>query len=108
MVLVSRDNFFLMTPLLFEACSGTLDFRHCSVPIRALLKRTRFVEAAVREIDLDRRLVRAAAPQGGEYELPYDQLVIALGSVTNRERIPARRTPSPSRRWPTRSYSATT
>lgn len=38
-VLVSRDNFFLMTPLLFEACSGTLDFRHCSVPIRDFLRR---------------------------------------------------------------------
>ena len=38
-VLVSRDNYFLMTPLLFEACSGTLDFRHCSVPLRAFLRR---------------------------------------------------------------------
>ena len=26
-VLVSRDNFLLMTPLLFEVCSGTLDVR---------------------------------------------------------------------------------
>src|SRR5581483_1077576 len=29
-VLVSRDNFLLMTPLLFEVCSGTLDLRHCA------------------------------------------------------------------------------
>lgn len=50
-VLVSRDNFFLMTPLLFEACSGTLDFRHCSVPIRDFLRRARFVEATVQHID---------------------------------------------------------
>jgi len=34
-VLVSRDNFLLMTPLLFEVFSGTLDVRHCSFPIRA-------------------------------------------------------------------------
>jgi len=87
-VLVSRDNFFLMTPLLFEACSGTLDFRHCSVPIRAMLRRTRFVEAAVRQIDLDRRVVHAVAPEGAAYELPYDYLVLALGSVTDRNRIP--------------------
>ena len=26
-VLVSRDNFLVMTPLLFEVCSGTLDLR---------------------------------------------------------------------------------
>src|SRR5437870_11514050 len=42
-VLVSRDNFLLMTPLLFEVCSGALDARHCSFPIRAFLRTTRFV-----------------------------------------------------------------
>src|SRR4051812_16074091 len=45
-VLVSRDNFLVMTPLLFEVCSGALDARHCSFPIRAFLRATRFVEAA--------------------------------------------------------------
>lgn len=86
-VLVSRDNFVLMTPLLFEVCSGVLDPRHCSVPIRAFLRRTRFVEAAVGGIDMDRRVVHLGA--GGEGgELPYDQLVLALGSMTNREMIP--------------------
>ena len=33
-VLVSRDNFVLMTPLLFEVFSGTLDLKSSSVPIR--------------------------------------------------------------------------
>src|SRR6516162_1009718 len=60
-VLVSRDNFLVMTPLLFEVCSGTLDVRHCSFPIRAFLRTTRFVEAAVQGIDLDRRVVYLAA-----------------------------------------------
>ena len=54
-VLVSRDNFLLMTPLLFEVCSGSLDLRHGSFPIRAFLRTTRFVEATVRGIDLERR-----------------------------------------------------
>src|SRR5436853_755607 len=50
-VLVSRDNFLVMTPLLFEVCSGTLDLRHCSLPIRAFLRTTRFGEATVQGID---------------------------------------------------------
>src|SRR4051812_24515201 len=29
-VLVSRDNFLHLTPLLFEACSGVLELRHCA------------------------------------------------------------------------------
>src|SRR5881227_2746375 len=61
-VLVSRDNFVLMTPLLFEVFSGTLDLRSCSVPVRAFLRTTRFVEAAVVGIDLDRHVVRLAPP----------------------------------------------
>ena len=53
-ILVSRDNFLLTTPLLFEVFSGGLDLRDCAFPIRALLGATRFVEAAVQGIDLDR------------------------------------------------------
>jgi len=82
-VLVCRDNFFLMTPLLFEAFSGTLELRHCSLPVRDFLHRARFVEATVDGIDLERRVVHAAAAEGESYELPYDQLVLALGARTN-------------------------
>src|SRR6266478_3880895 len=86
-VLVSRDNFLVMTPLLFEVCSGALDARHCSLPIRAFLRTTRFVEAAVQGVDLERRVVHLSS--GGEPdELGYDQLVIALGGMTNRRMIP--------------------
>jgi len=85
-VLVSRDNFLLMTPLLFEVCSGALDFRHCAFPVRAFLRTTRFIEATVRGIDLEKRVVYlAAAREHGE--LPYDQLVLALGALTNRDMI---------------------
>jgi NADH dehydrogenase len=86
-VLVSRDNFLVMTPLLFEVFSGTLDLRHCAFPIRAFVRTTRFAEATVRGIDLDRRVVHLAAA-GESSELAYDQLVLALGAMTNRVMIP--------------------
>lgn len=86
--LVSRDNYFLVTPLLFEACSGTLEPTHCSVPLRAFLRKARFVEATVKHIDLERKVVHAVGSEHSEYVLPYDQLVLAPGSVTNRTRIP--------------------
>src|ERR1043165_1472005 len=66
-ILVSQDNFLLMTPLLFEVFSGTLDVRQASFPIRAFLRTTRFVEATVRGIDLERRVVHLAA-QGDEVQ----------------------------------------
>jgi len=87
MTLVSRENFFVITPLLFEACSGRLELRHCAQPIRAALRRTRFVEATVESVDVDRRIVRAVA-QDSTYDLPYDHLVVGLGASTNEQLIP--------------------
>jgi NADH:quinone reductase (non-electrogenic) len=86
--LVSRENFFVITPLLFEACSGRLELRHCAQPIRAALQRARFVEATVEQVDVERQIVRAVAAEGTTYDLPYDHLVVALGASTNEQLIP--------------------
>ncbi|HEU4559309.1 MAG TPA: NAD(P)/FAD-dependent oxidoreductase [Longimicrobium sp.] len=86
--LVSRDNFFLMSPLLFEACSGVLELRHCAQPIRPCLRRARFIEATVEGVDTESRVVRVLPGEGGVRELPYDHLVVALGAVTNTSLIP--------------------
>jgi NADH dehydrogenase len=85
-VLVSRDNFLLMTPLLFEVCSGAIEARHCSLPVRAFLRSTRFIEATVSGIDLERRVVHLMADGEGA-DLDYDQLILALGAMTNRTMI---------------------
>ena len=81
--LVNRDNFFLLDPLLFEACSGVLELRHCAQPIRPCLHRVRFIEATAQEIDVARRIVRVTGPDEAQRELPYDHVVIALGATTN-------------------------
>ena len=87
--LVSRENYFLMTPLLFEAGSGVLEPRHAVTPIRTLLSTAQFVEAEVQSVDLDRRTV-AVRPAGGQevQQLPYDHLVLALGGITNTTLVP--------------------
>jgi NADH dehydrogenase len=89
-VLVSRHNYFLMTPLLFEAGSGVLEPRHTVSPIRRLYRRSvRFVQADVQRVDFDRKVVFAQPPGDGEtYELGYEHLVIAVGGVTNTAVIP--------------------
>ena len=86
--LVSRQNFFVLTPLLFEACSGRLELRHCAQPIRSALRRARFIEATVEGVDVERQVVRAVAAEAGTYDLPYDHLVVALGASTNESLIP--------------------
>jgi NADH dehydrogenase len=51
------------------------------------LRTARFVEASVQTIDLERQVVHLSAA-GESGELAYDQLVLALGSITNRKMIP--------------------
>ncbi|HXE53572.1 MAG TPA: NAD(P)/FAD-dependent oxidoreductase [Tepidisphaeraceae bacterium] len=86
--LVSSENYFLMSPLLFEAGSGILEPRHAVNPIRPLLDKTQFVEAEVKAIDVERRTVTVRPHDNETYELPYDHLVLALGGVTNTSLIP--------------------
>jgi NADH dehydrogenase len=91
--LVSRHNYFVMTPLLFEAGSGVLDPRHAVSPIRKLFRGkgrgpVRFVQADVTSIDLDHRKVHARLEFQDPIELPYEHLVLALGGVTNTSLIP--------------------
>ena len=87
--LVSRDNYFLMTPLLFEAGSGILEPRHAVNPIRPLLSTTQFVEAEIHQIDVDHKKVSIRPVGSDEYKnLEYDHLVLALGGITNTAIVP--------------------
>ena len=57
------------------------------LPYPCLFAGTRFVESAVESIDLEGRVVHLVAA-GERGELAYDQLVLALGAMTNRVMIP--------------------
>ena len=62
--LISRNNYFLMTPLLFEAGSGILEPRHAVSPLRPLFKTVRFIEAEVAGVDVDKRVVQITPWRG--------------------------------------------
>ncbi|MGC1134556.1 MAG: NAD(P)/FAD-dependent oxidoreductase [Nitrososphaeraceae archaeon] len=89
--LVSRDNFFLFTPMLPEVSSGSIETRHIVTPIRTFCKRARFIEANVESIDLKYKQVIVSHKIGKETDsleqrdhvLEYDYLTIALGGETN-------------------------
>lgn len=88
-VLVSRENFSLFTPMVPEVASGALDVRQIATPIRSQLTRTRFVLAEVERIDADERTVAFTYILSGEPDrIGYDQLVLALGSSTSTFGLP--------------------
>src|SRR5687768_15475840 len=82
--LVSRDNFFLFTPMLHEVAASDIDITHIVSPLRALLPRTNIIVGEVQHMDLAARIVgvRHGSDQH-DHELQFDQLLITLGSTTN-------------------------
>jgi NADH:ubiquinone reductase (H+-translocating) len=66
-----------------------LDPRHAVTAIRRMLDRTQFDEADVERVDFERKVVLVRhAPDTETTEIPYDQLVVAVGGVTNLAIIP--------------------
>jgi NADH dehydrogenase len=79
--LISNEDNFLHTPLLYEYLSGEVEAWHIAPPYRELLnEKVRFVQGAVTDVDLDKKEVEVA---GGVRRLRYDYLVLAVGGVTN-------------------------
>jgi NADH dehydrogenase len=86
--LVNEANFMLYTPLLPGVAGATLDPRHVVVPLRSQLQRTEMVIGNVTGADPQRRLLCVRRIDGDQVELAYDQLVVALGSVSRTLPIP--------------------
>jgi NADH dehydrogenase len=86
--LVNGANFMLYTPLLPGAAGATLDPRHVVVALRSQLKRTDLIIGEVTGADPPRRTLGVTRVDGDQLELGYDQLVVALGSVSRTLPIP--------------------
>jgi NADH dehydrogenase len=86
--LVNEANFMLYTPLLPGAAGATLDPRHVVVPLRSQLKRTDLMIGKVTGADPVKRTLGVRRIDGEQLDLGYDQLIVALGSVSRTLPIP--------------------
>lgn len=79
--LIDRRNYHLFQPLLYQVASAGLAPEEIAYPVRGILRQQKnltFVQADVQRIDLEGRyLFTTAGP------IPYDYLILAVGSVTN-------------------------
>jgi len=88
LTLVNEANFLLYTPFLPEAAAGTLEPRHVVTPLREILDRTYLRLGAIAGHDPVARTVELRTREGEVERLPYDQLLVALGSVSRTLPIP--------------------
>jgi NADH dehydrogenase len=83
-VVIAKENFVLFTPMLHEVAGSDVADTHIVQPLRKMLRRTHVGIAEVEAIDLVKKQVRVRHDAFPEpFEIPYDQLVLALGAVTN-------------------------
>jgi NADH:ubiquinone reductase (non-electrogenic) len=84
--LISDEDHFLFTPMLYEYFSGEVEEWHIAPNNKELLdERVKFIRDEVVNIDFDARLVTL---QSNGDSISYDALVLAVGGVTNYAGVP--------------------
>lgn len=86
---ISPANYFLFTPMLPSATVGTLEMKSLVEPIRRILARVKghFIRGKAEDVCFSERLVEVshvdAKGNPVHFYVPYDKLVLAVGSQTN-------------------------
>ena len=83
--LVTDEDHFLFTPMLYEYLSGEVEEWHIAPKYRELDEDIQVLHSPVTNIDVASRTVTL---QGRDAPLTYDILVLALGGVTNYAGVP--------------------
>src|SRR3954452_1081874 len=86
--LVNDVNFMLYTPLLPGAAAGTLEPRHVVVPLREELAYTDLRLGRVTGATPEEKSLQVELIEGRTTDIHYDQLIVALGSVSRTLPIP--------------------
>src|SRR6185295_6088195 len=87
--LITPRNYFLFTPLLPSAVTGTVELRSILEPARRRLRGVRVVEACAEAVDWgQRRISCIGAVSGEKFSLPFDLLVIAVGAAVADYGVP--------------------
>jgi NADH dehydrogenase len=83
-VLISRENFIVFTPMLHEVAAGDLQPSDIVNPLRRILRHVKVVAAEVDAIDLRARTVSCVGGIGNvRREFGFDHLLLTLGAETN-------------------------
>jgi NADH:ubiquinone reductase (H+-translocating) len=85
--IVSNENFMLYTPLLPEAASGTLEPRHCVVPLRVMCPHSELILGTVTALDFEAQSVAVETDEGLQ-TVRWRDLVLTVGAVPRTLPIP--------------------
>ncbi|MDI3330423.1 MAG: FAD-dependent oxidoreductase [Micrococcus sp.] len=86
--LVDPLPYMTYQPFLPEVVGGHIEARHIVVDHRTHLKRTEVVQGKVVKVEHARKTATVQAPDGTEYEVPYQDVVMTAGATTRTFPIP--------------------
>lgn len=82
--IVNRDNYFIFQPMLAEVVGGSLGILDTINPIRKLLCKSQLYFRDIDSIDIENKKIYIAPKFSHKTkEIPFDHLVLALGTVTD-------------------------
>jgi len=88
-VLLNRDNYFVFQPLLADILSATIETTHVVVPLRRMLQGVEIEVGIIESVNTQNREIKIKRRQRGDsVTVSYDELVIALGSITDFRSVP--------------------
>jgi NADH dehydrogenase len=87
-IVVDPQPHMTYQPFLPEAAAGSVEPRHVVVPLRRTLDRCRVITGAVTGVSHARGTATVAPVEGEPFELHYDVLVMAAGSIARTLPIP--------------------
>ncbi|MFG2823835.1 NAD(P)/FAD-dependent oxidoreductase [Kitasatospora sp. NPDC048365] len=85
---VDPRSYMTYLPFLPEAAGGNVAPRNLVAPLRSALKKAEVLTGAVTGVDHARKVATIQPAAGDSYELPFDYLVVAAGSVSRTFPIP--------------------
>jgi NADH dehydrogenase len=85
---VDPNSYMTYQPFLPEAAAGSVSPRHVVVPLRRVLRKAEVVTGKVTTIDHAKHSAVVQPLEGEPYSLHYDQLVLAVGSISRTLPIP--------------------
>ncbi|MDP9418149.1 MAG: NAD(P)/FAD-dependent oxidoreductase [Actinomycetota bacterium] len=85
---VDPHSYMTYQPFLPEAAAGNLEPRHVVVPLRRVLPQCEVVTGIVESVDMDTRTARVQPHAGPAYDLRFDHIVVAPGSVSRTLPVP--------------------
>lgn len=85
---VDPRSYMTYLPFLPEAAGGSVAPRNLVAPLRGVLKKAEVLTGSVTGIDHARKVATIQPAAGDSYELPFEYLVVATGSVSRTFPIP--------------------